>query len=67
MPLTLDEAKTLAAIIGTADGGCGVCVSDLAEKLNSSFPAFRFVVGNVIEPTSENGWCGARHVDVTMR
>lgn len=38
--MTLDEAQEIAAIIMTADSGCPFCATDLAEKMQDSFPAF---------------------------
>lgn len=38
--MTLDEAKLVAKVCATADGGCSVCVGNLAEKLNIVFPEF---------------------------
>lgn len=45
--MTLEEAKKIAAIIDTADGGCPACVRDLARKFGEEFPeiAWRFVDG----------------------
>lgn len=41
--MTLEEAQTLAKLLGYADGGCSNCVSGLVEHANVLFPAFRFV------------------------
>lgn len=40
--MDLAEAKLIADIVGTADGGCPCCVDDLVGHLNKSFPAFRW-------------------------
>jgi hypothetical protein len=54
--MTLDEAKTLARIIGTADHGCSACVGNLVDKLNEAFPAFTWVQGgDVTEYRDEDG------------
>ena len=36
--MTAEEAAQVAEIIGTADGGCHVCVGSLADQLIESFP-----------------------------
>lgn len=33
-----EQAKTLAGIIGTADGGCPTCVGDLCDQMAEAFP-----------------------------
>jgi hypothetical protein len=38
--MTLDEAKKVAAICETADGGCGHCIRDLCNHLQADFPEF---------------------------
>ncbi len=43
--MTLDEAKAVAAIASTADGGCSTCVEMLMEKLQAQFPAFEWTYG----------------------
>lgn len=40
--MTLDEAKKVAAICSTADGGCGYCVNELQEELQAVFPEFNW-------------------------
>lgn len=42
--MTLDEAKKIAKIIATADGGCGWCAANLGALLNMEFPEFVFSV-----------------------
>lgn len=42
--MTLDEAKTIAAICSTADNGCSVCVKDLCLQLNDAFPQYRWTI-----------------------
>lgn len=39
--MTLDEVKTVANIIGTADNGCETCIDNLIKRFNDSFPAYR--------------------------
>jgi hypothetical protein len=46
--MTLDEAKALARIIGTADHGCSACVGNLVEKMNKAFPAFTWRQGDAV-------------------
>ena len=38
--MTLDEARKIAEIAATADGGCHGCVSALVEQLQEDFPEF---------------------------
>ena len=38
--MTLDEAKKVAKVLEGADGGCNVCVRDLAEEMAGVFPKF---------------------------
>lgn len=38
--MTLDDAKKIAAIIETADGGCPSCVHKQLEKVREAFPRF---------------------------
>lgn len=33
-----EQAKTVGRIIGHADGGCFVCVGDLADEMAEAFP-----------------------------
>lgn len=40
--MTLEEAKKVATIVGTADGGCSHCVGYLREKLAKTFPQFKW-------------------------
>jgi hypothetical protein len=40
--MTLDEAQKIAAIIGTADSGCPVCIGKLVDLCNKSFPDFEW-------------------------
>lgn len=44
--MTLDEAKLIANIIGTADHGCSVCVGNLVERMNRDFPQFKWERGD---------------------
>lgn len=43
--MTLDEAREIAAIVQTADGGCATCVANLVELLDEAFPQFVWKVG----------------------
>lgn len=53
--MTLDEAKTIAEIIGGADDGCADCVGDLIGALNMAFPAFKWsMTGQKVETV----YCG---------
>lgn len=47
--MTLDEMRTVARIIGTADGGCSTCVGDLVRQMREAFPQFEFVIGDEVE------------------
>lgn len=38
--MTLEEAKAIAAIVQTADGGCPSCVGSLTDGLAEAFPQF---------------------------
>ena len=38
--MTLEEAKKMAAIAMTADGGCVGCVTDMFNRLQKTFPEF---------------------------
>jgi hypothetical protein len=38
--MTLDEAKKVAAVCETADGGCSHCISSLCYYLQEDFPEF---------------------------
>lgn len=42
--MTLTEAKIIAAILVTADGGCMECVGSLFEQMNEAFPEFKWEV-----------------------
>lgn len=39
--MTLDEARKVAAIMNTADGGCPSCAGDLIDRFVGAFPQFR--------------------------
>lgn len=43
--MTLEEAKKLARIIGTADNACSNCVEALVIDLNKTFPEFKWETG----------------------
>lgn len=43
--MTREEAEKIAAVIATADGGCGPCVSSLCELMSKAFPAFEWAIG----------------------
>lgn len=38
--MTLDDAKKVADVVSHADGGCPVCVQNLLDRLNETFPQF---------------------------
>lgn len=38
--MTLEEAKIVAGIAASADGGCSYCAEDLCDKLKEAFPKF---------------------------
>ncbi len=38
--MTLNEARKVARIASTADGGCSACVGELFELLGEAFPEF---------------------------
>ena len=40
--MTEDEAKKVAEVVGTADGGCDHCVDDLVRRLNAAGLGFTF-------------------------
>lgn len=42
--MTLEEAKAVALVITTADGGCANCLYSLAGKLNAACLGFLFEV-----------------------
>lgn len=41
--MTLDEARQIARVIGTADSGCSSCVHNLVDKLNNRQLGWTFV------------------------
>lgn len=43
--MTREEAEKIAAVILTADGGCVVCIRDLANELNQSNLGWTFQLG----------------------
>ena len=54
--MTLEEAKIVGSIIACADGGCSVCVQELVDQCNESFPAFIWTMNdNGIMEVKENG------------
>ena len=49
--MTLEEARIIAAIVGTADGGCAGCAGELMTRLAAAFPQFVWTVkGEPVEP-----------------
>lgn len=50
--VTPDEIATVAAVIAKADGGCLICVADLACKLDRDMPW----VGWLAEVAAESEW-----------
>jgi hypothetical protein len=45
--MTLDEAKAVARIVETAEGGCGGCVNEAVLELNKVFPAFNWTIKGI--------------------
>ena len=41
--MTIQEAEKIARIIVTADGGCRVCVQELASEMQEMFPEFEWI------------------------
>lgn len=58
--MTLDEAKKIALIARTADGGCPGCVMSLAQALEAAFPQF---VWEFVEDWDEERVCPAEVVE----
>lgn len=49
--MTLEEARIVAAIMGTADSGCSSCASELLARLAAAFPQFVWTMkGEAVEP-----------------
>ena len=44
--MNIEEARKIAAIVGTADDGCSSCVGDLVDQLGRDFPQFRWETTN---------------------
>lgn len=44
--MTIDEARKIAKICETADGGCSVCVESLRVLLQNNFPQFTWSKGS---------------------
>lgn len=42
--MDLREAKKVARVVETAEGGCGGCINEAAAALNKAFPAFDWTV-----------------------
>jgi hypothetical protein len=67
--LTLEEAKIIARIAGTADSGCTTCVRGLAKRLQKEFPQFNWTAhkqsafeymdedGNILGPDDDWDHC----------
>jgi hypothetical protein len=45
--MDIDEARRVARIVKTADGGCPSCVGALFEKLAKEFPQFSWATARV--------------------
>lgn len=45
--MNLAEAKKVAAIVATAEGGCGGCCEQATADLNKQFPAFTWTLVEV--------------------
>lgn len=46
--MTLEEARKIALVCGTADHGCESCVHGLSVKLNKIFPEFNWQLEPVL-------------------
>lgn len=44
--MTEDEARQIGMIAGTADSGCPGCVGSMVERLNKTFPDWRWRATN---------------------
>jgi len=51
--MTIEEAKKVAEICITADGGCCYCTKDLFEQLNDKFPEFKWAIVDSYDGTYE--------------
>lgn len=51
--MTIDEARKIATIASTADGGCCYCVDDLRQQLQAVFPEFRWEYWGLYPPTDD--------------
>lgn len=47
--MTQEEADKLGLLIGTADGGCSVCVRNMAERAEKAFTDWTFYVTNEVQ------------------
>ncbi len=65
--MTLEEARKIAAIAGTVDGGCAGCCEDVVERLNSAFPEFAWTVLDDFYERPENERVLAERVLVEKR
>lgn len=52
--MTLDDAKKVGAIVGTADNGCSVCVDNLIQRLNVTFPQFVWERGAMLDVVEDD-------------
>lgn len=45
--MTLEEAKKIASIVETAEGGCGGCINEAVKELNNKFPEYVWSVKEI--------------------
>jgi len=56
--MTNDEAKKVAEIMSTADGGCHYCAAELFRQFSAAFPGFENAIEEVWmdDGNSEGSW-----------
>jgi len=58
--MTIDEARRVARAVAHADGGCGHCIGDLLERLESAFPGFSWTydsgAAEPVRPPDDADW-----------
>jgi hypothetical protein len=54
--MTIGEARKVAAIASTADGGCHVCVGGLCDRLAEAFPQFLWTYPVKVPRQPEDEW-----------
>jgi hypothetical protein len=65
--MTPEEAKTIADVIATADGGCSVCVRSLCTHLNAANLGFTFERGESDLVIYDPEWPDDRDFATTYR